>query len=70
MYMTVDCQLAVDLETQPKNGTARQRQVHTHGMTVAMLASEGEYFHALRDAREKFSIFAIREISQALGKKP
>jgi len=28
-------------------------------------ASEGEYFHALRDARQKFSILAIREISQA-----
>lgn len=31
----------------------------------ARVASEGEYFHALRDARQKFSILAIREISQA-----
>ena len=70
MYITVDCHLAVDFEVQPKSGMARRRQIHTHGMTVAVLASEGEYFHAMRDAREKFSFFAIREISQALGKKP
>jgi hypothetical protein len=38
-------------------------------MTVAVLASEGEYFHALRDCREKFSIFTIQEISKALAKK-
>jgi hypothetical protein len=33
MYMTVDCQFAIDLEVQPKNGIARRRQIHTHGMT-------------------------------------
>jgi hypothetical protein len=70
MYMTVDGQLVVDLDVQPKQGEARHRQIHTHGATAAVLASEGEYFHALRDCREKFSIFTIREISQALKPKP
>lgn len=70
MYMTVDCQLVVDLDVQPKQGEARHRQIHTHGATAAVLASEGEYFHALRDSREKFSVFTIREISQALKPKP
>ena len=70
MYMTVDCQLIVDLDVQPKQGDARHRQIHTHGATAAVLASEGEYFHALRDCRQKFSIFTIREISQALKPKP
>src|SRR4030081_366880 len=62
MYMTVNGQLVVDLEVQPKQGEARHRQIHTHGATAAVLASEGEYFHALRDCREKFSIFTIQEI--------
>jgi hypothetical protein len=66
MYMTEDAQLVVDLNVQPKNREARLRTIHTHGATAAMLASEGEYFHAFRDAREKFSIFTVREISQAL----
>ena len=35
-----------------------------------MLASEGEYLHALRDARQKLSILATREITQALPPKP
>ena len=70
MYMTVDCQLVVDVDVQPKQGEAMHRQIHTHGATAAMLASEGEYFHAMRDAREKFSIFTIQEISQALKPKP
>jgi len=65
MYFTINASLAVDLDLQPKKGEARHRQIHTHGATAAMLASEGEYFHALRDARQKFSILAIREISQA-----
>src|SRR6185369_3733838 len=62
---TVNASLVVDLEVQPRNGQASKRQIHTHGATAAMLASEGEYFHALRDARQKFSIFTIREILQA-----
>lgn len=66
MYMTVNGSLVVDLEVQPKGGVARRKQVHTHGATAAMLASEGEYFHALRDARQKFAIIAIRELSEAL----
>jgi len=65
MFMTVNASLAIDLDVQPRKGDARHKQIHTHGATAAMLASEGEYFHALRDARQKFSILAIREISQA-----
>lgn len=69
MYMTVNSSILVDLTVQPKNGAPRQRQIHTHGATAAMLASEGEYFHALRDARQKFSILTTQEISQALKAK-
>lgn len=69
MYMTVDGQMVVDLEVQPKSGDARNRQIYTHGATAAVLASEGEYFHAMRDCREKFSIFTIQEISEALKPK-
>lgn len=68
MYMTVNASLVVGLAVQAKDRPVRQRQIHTHGATAAMLASKGEYFHALRDARQKFSILAIREISQALGR--
>jgi hypothetical protein len=70
MYMTVDGQMVVDVDVQPKQGEGRHRQIHTHGATAAVLASEGEYFHALRDCREKVSIFTIQEISQALKPKP
>jgi len=70
MYMTVDGQILVDLDVQPKQGEARHRQIHTHGATAAVLASEGEYFHALRDCRQKFSILTIQEISQTLKPKP
>ena len=66
LYMAVKGTLVVDIEVQPKQGEARHKQIHTHGATAAMMASEGEYFHALRDARQKFSILAIREISQAM----
>ena len=65
MYMIINASLAVDLDVQPKKGDARHRQIHTHGATAAMLASQGEYFHALRDARQKFSILTIREILQS-----
>jgi hypothetical protein len=68
MYMTVDAQLLIDLDVHPKSGDARHKSVHTHGVTAAMLASEGEYFHAYRDARQKFSILTCQEISQALKK--
>ncbi|HTD65986.1 MAG TPA: hypothetical protein VK846_05580 [Candidatus Limnocylindria bacterium] len=66
MYITVDGSLVVDLDVQPKAGAPRHKQIHTHGATVAVLASEGEYLHALRDARQKFSILVTREIAQAL----
>ncbi|MSU64145.1 MAG: hypothetical protein EXS31_17425, partial [Pedosphaera sp.] len=46
MYMTMNGSIVVDLDMQPKQGSARHKQIHTHGATVAMLASEGEYFHA------------------------
>ncbi len=66
MYMTIGGNLVVDLEVQPKKGGIRHRQIYTHGGTLAVLASEGEYYHALREARQKFSILAGREIAQAL----
>lgn len=66
MYMTINASLVVDLDVQPKAATARQKQIHTHGATVAMMASEGEYLHGLRDARQKFSILVAQEIAQAL----
>jgi len=66
MYIVINGELVVDLDVQPRQGEARHRQIHTHGATAAMLASEGEYFHALRDARQKFSILATQEILQAV----
>jgi hypothetical protein len=66
MYVTANSVMLVDLNVQPKTGAARQRQIYTHGATGAMLASEGEYFHALRDARQKFSILTIKEIAEAV----
>lgn len=65
MYMTVNSSIVVDLTVQPKGGPARQRAIHTNGATAAMLASEGEYFHALRDARQKFSMIVAKEITQS-----
>ena len=56
----------VDLDVQPRKGEVRHKQIHTHGATGVALASEGEHFHALRDARQKFSILAAREIMQAM----
>jgi hypothetical protein len=70
MYVVVDGNLFIDLEVQPKTGQARRRQVYTHGATAAMLASEGEYFHAFRDARQKFSIITAREIVAAVNPAP
>ena len=70
MYVTVNASLVIDLDVQPRKGDVRRKQIHTHGATAAMLASEGEYFHALRDARQKFSILTIREISQAMKPNP
>lgn len=70
MYMTINGSLVVDLAVQRRQGEVRHRQVQTHGATAAMLASEGEYFHALRDARQKFSILTAREIAQAMKPNP
>jgi hypothetical protein len=70
MYMVINGTLLVDLDVQPRQGGLRRMQIHTHGATAAMMASEGEYFHALRDARQKFSILATREISLAMKPNP
>ena len=70
MYITVDGDLVVDINVQPRQGASRHRQIRTHGATAAMLASEGEYFHALRDCRQKFSILATREMALALKPNP
>ena len=69
MYFTVNGTLVVDVEVQVGQGQVKRKRIHTHGATAAMLASEGEYFHALREARQKFSIFVIQEISAALKSK-
>jgi hypothetical protein len=66
MYFVINGNMLVDLEIQAKQGPARHKQIHTHGATGVAMASEGEYFHALRDARQKFSVIAIREITQAI----
>src|ERR1051326_5278415 len=70
MYFVINGTLLVDLEVQPRKGEGRHRQIYTHGATGVALASEGEHFHALRDARQKFSILATREILEALKAKP
>jgi hypothetical protein len=69
MYTTVEAQLVIDLGVQPKSGEVWLKTIHTHGATAAVLASEGEYFHAYRDARQKFSILACRQISEAFKVK-
>jgi len=66
MYFVINGTLVVDLDVQPKKGEVRHKQIHTHGATGVALDSEGENFHALRDARQKFSILATREIMQAM----
>jgi hypothetical protein len=66
MYFVVNGTMVVDIDVQAKKGAPRHKQIHAHGATAAMLASEGEYFHALRDARQKVSLLVIREISDAL----
>lgn len=70
MYMMINGTLVVDLVVQPRQGPARQSSLHTQGSTLAVLASEGEYFHALRECRQKFSILASREIMQTLKPAP
>lgn len=69
MYFTVNGTMVVDVEWQIGSGEVRRRQIHTHGATAAMLASEGEYFHALRDARQKVSIFIIQDVVAGLKAK-
>ncbi len=66
MYFVVNATMVVDVEVSAKKGSARHKLIHAHGATAAMLASEGEYFHALRDARQKVSILVIRELAEAL----
>ena len=62
MYMVINGTLVVDVELKPRQGDAVIRRIHTHGATTAVLASEGEYFHALRDARQKFSILVTQDL--------
>ncbi len=66
MYFVINGTLVVDLVVQPRGGEAQKRRIHNHGATGAMLASEGEYFHSLRDARQKFFILTMDQISQVL----
>lgn len=70
MYFMINGEIVADLEVQPKQGEVRRKQIHTHGSTMAVLASEGEYFHALRECRQKLSILATHEIVQALKPHP
>ena len=70
MYFVINGTLVVDLDVQPKIGEARHKRIHTRGATAASMASEGEHFHALRDARQKFSILVIRDLSQVLKPSP
>jgi hypothetical protein len=66
MYMTVSADLLVDLELTPKSGEKRSKTFHTTGSTLASMASEGEYYHALREARQKLSSLTMSEISNSL----
>lgn len=69
MYFTINGTMVVDVEWQIGKGEVRHRQIHTHGATAAILASEGEYFHALRDARQKVAIFVIQDLVADLKPK-
>src|SRR6266700_2364522 len=66
MYMTVNADLLVEIELNPKRGEKRNKTFHTTGGTLAAMASEGEYYHALREARPKLSALTMAEISGAL----
>jgi hypothetical protein len=59
-YMEVGGDLVIDLEVKNRQGAVRHKQIHTHGF--ASLASEGEFYHALRECRQKFSAIAGGEI--------
>jgi hypothetical protein len=69
MYFTINGTIVVDVEWQVGQGEVHRRQIHTHGATAAVLASEGEYFHALRDARQKVAIFIIQDLIADLRAK-
>ncbi len=66
MYFKIAAELVVDIDVQPRQGALRHKQIHTHGETLAVLASEGEYYHGFRACRQKFSILATREMVQAM----
>jgi hypothetical protein len=66
IYMKIWGDLVVDLELQPKNGTAAHKVLHTDGGTTAWVASTSEFYKPLRECRQKFSWLATREIRTAL----
>jgi hypothetical protein len=66
MYMKIWCDLVVELAVKPKGGDPVKTMVHTGGGTVAWVASEGEFYKAIRECRQKFSWLAMREMEKAI----
>lgn len=65
-YMKTWGDLVVDLELQPKGRTASHVLLHTEGGTVAWVGSTSEFYHPLRECRQKVSWLITQEILKAL----
>lgn len=66
IYMKIWGDLVVDLELQPKGRSVSHALLHTEGGTVAWVGSTSEFYTPLREARQKFSWLATREINKSL----
>jgi len=66
MYMKIWADLVVDLEVKPKGGAAMHKKLHTNGGQVAWVGSTAEFYHPMRESRQKISWLISREIQNAL----
>jgi hypothetical protein len=69
IYMKIWADLVVDLEVKPKGNAAMHKTLHTNGGQVAWVASTSEFYHPLRESRQKISWLISREIQNALKRR-
>lgn len=67
MYMKIWGDLVVDFDLQPTGGTAHPVHLHTEGGTVGWVGSTSEFYHALRECRQKMSWLVTREILKCMS---